>query len=99
MTTATQTKADQETIDLDLIYLDQALAQAGIQRTRLTATATEPAEELGFEVYYDESIDSVVVESPSEQFKFPLIDGKVPIWKIERWINDYTAEALVYIPF
>lgn len=98
MTTAIQAR-ENEAIDMALISLDQTLSEHGLHHERIPATATEPAEEVGFEVFYDEQTDSVVVESPSERFTFPLLEGEVPVQTIERWIANYAAEALVYIPF
>lgn len=87
------------TYDDDLIHLDRLLHEMHLNRERIPATATEPSEYVGFEVYYDSQTDQIVIESPTEQFKFPIEDGLAPLDKIERWLKDYEAEALVYIPF
>lgn len=99
MTTATQTRESQELIEMHLISLDKTLIEKGLHREWLPATATEPGEEIGFEVYHDEQTDSVVIASHHEHHVFPLVDGAVPMDKIERWINDYAAEAWNDIPF
>lgn len=93
MTTATLERHTQADIDETIFAIDVMLHERGLQRQTLPATATEPAEEVGFAVEYD---NGDITLSTTHETVARFLFHRSTYRTVEDWIDAYQMQA---IPF
>ena len=95
MTTATTERHTQAEIDETIFAIGVLLCERGLNRQTLPSTATEPAEEVGFAVEYDDR-DGDIVLSTTHETVARFLFHRSTYRQVEDWIDAYQMQAISF---